>query len=132
MNSDHGNNCTFISSTFKVKKIKCLYFLEQTSFEGDISFLSIWDLWGGFRHLHETTKIPQLTRMNSYHENKYTFVSPTFKVEENKVTLFFCSEIRLLKYELFVFSKCMFLCKITNHENVKKLISPSNEVWPNK
>ncbi len=63
--------------------------------------------------------------MTSDHENKCTFISPTFKVEEYKVPLFFCSDTRLLRYELFMISKILFLCSLSNHQsqNVKKLIS---------
>jgi hypothetical protein len=69
--------------------------------------------------------------MNSDHENKYTFMSLTFKVEENKVPLFFRSDIILLRYKLFVISKFMSICPLSNHQlqNVKKLISPLNDVW---
>ena len=40
--------------------------------------------------------------MNSDHENKCTFISPTFKVEENKMPLFFWSDVTWARYELFV------------------------------
>ena len=40
--------------------------------------------------------------MISDHENESTFPSSTFKVEENKVPLFFGSDIIGGRYELFV------------------------------
>ena len=69
--------------------------------------------------------------MNSDHENECTFPSSTFKVEENKVPLFFGSDIIWGRYKLFVI--------LWFHEdkenppykskNIKKLIYPSYEVW---
>ena len=41
----------------KLKKIMCLYFLDQTSFDGDFSFLSFCYLQGVFWYLHEMTKL---------------------------------------------------------------------------
>ena len=35
----------------KLKKIKCLYFLGQTPFEGNMSLLSFSDMWGAFQYL---------------------------------------------------------------------------------
>ena len=40
--------CTFISSTFKVEENKVPFFLDQTWFEGDISFLYFFLLVKGF------------------------------------------------------------------------------------
>ena len=50
-------------------------------------FVILWFV-GVFRYLHETTIRPLLSIMNSNHENKCTFVSPTFKVEEKNAFIF--------------------------------------------
>ena len=42
--------------------------------------------------------------MNSDHEHKSTFISPTFKFEENNMPLFFGSEFILVSYGDFVVS----------------------------
>ena len=39
----------FLLQLLKLKKIKCLYFLDYTSFEEDISFLSFYDSWWFFQ-----------------------------------------------------------------------------------
>ena len=75
-----------------LKKRNCPYFLDQMTFQGDMSFFSFCGWSGVFRYSHETTKLPLLTRMNPGHENESTFTSSTFKVGENKVPLLFGSD----------------------------------------
>ena len=44
MNSDHENECTFPSSTFKVEENKVPLFFGSDAFEGDMSFLTFYHL----------------------------------------------------------------------------------------
>ena len=46
----------FILQLLKLKKIKCLYFLDQMSFDGEMTFFKFFDLWEVFRYLCEITK----------------------------------------------------------------------------
>ena len=62
--------------------------------------------------------------MNSYHENKCTFASPTFKDEENKGPLFFCSNIRLLRYELLLL--CQNVCSYVHYQVTNPKMSKSS------
>ena len=92
-----------------MKKIKCLYFFDQTSFEGDIIFLSFCD----FMKIPETpltshkmSKSSYLPQMMSNPKNKGTLFSLTLKVEEGKVLSFSWSEFILVSngYCYFVVS----------------------------
>ena len=81
----------FLLQLLKLKKIKCLYFLDQTSFEEDISSLSFCD----FMKIPETpltshkmSKSSYLPQMTSDPKNKGTLFSSTLKVEEGKVHSF--------------------------------------------
>ena len=95
------NNRTFFSSTFKLKKIKWRIFLDKTSFEGDMSFLSFFTCEGFY--------ITFVKQQNDHNSPGWTLIMKTsalsFKVEENKVPLFFC--IRHHLRELWAF--CHFL-----------------------
>ena len=95
----------FFLQLLKFKKTKCLYFLDQTSFEGDISFLSFCDFMRILYNLftsHKMSKSSYLPQMTSIPKNKGTLFSSTFKLKENKVTLFFGLDIIWGRYELFV------------------------------
>ena len=75
----------------KLKKIKCLYFLDPTSFEGDMSILSFSDFMEMQGHpltSNQVSKSSYLNQMTSDSKNKGTFFSSTLKVEKIKVPLF--------------------------------------------
>ena len=91
----------------KLKKMKCLDFLDQTSFEGDMSFLTFCDRWFDNGHMDiyfEITKILYLSNMMTERKNKVTLFSSTLKVKEIKVYLFSWSEFIVVSYCNFVIS----------------------------
>ena len=114
----------------KLKKIKCLYFLGQTSFEEDISSLSFCD----FMKIPETpftshkmSKSSYLPQMMSDPKNKGILFSSTLIVEEGKVHSFLWSEFILVSYVSFVVS-LRYRKTPQKSQNNKKLIYPSNNV----
>ena len=90
----------------KLKKI-CLYFLDQTSFEGDMSFLTFCDRWFDNGHMDiyfVITKSIYLSNMMSEQKNMGTLFSSILKVKEIKVYLFPWSEFLVVSYCNFVVS----------------------------
>ena len=89
----------------QIQKIRTHYFLQHlklkekshfifwTRHHGRYELFVIFDLWEGFWYLHDMTKLPLLTRINSDPENKSTFIFQNFKVEENNMSLFFGSDV---------------------------------------
>jgi hypothetical protein len=74
----------------------CLYFLDLTTFEGDISPLLFPDYMkvpGNPLTKHKLSKSPYLTQMTSDPKNKGTLFHSTLKVEEINLQLFFGSDI---------------------------------------
>ena len=89
----------------KLKKIKSHYFLDPTSFEGDMSILSFSDFMEMQGHpltSNQVSKSSYLNQMTSDSKNKGTLFPSTLKVEGNNVPLFFWSDIIWRRYELFV------------------------------
>ena len=81
----------FLLQLLKLKKIKCLYFLDQTSFEADISSLSFCDFMKipkATLTSHKMSKSSYLPQMASDLKNKVTLFSSTLKVKEGKVPSF--------------------------------------------
>ena len=71
-------------------------------------------------------KLPQIPHMTSYPNYKDTLFYPTFKIEENKVPLFFGLEVKWMGYSHFEFGKIMsFGVSGLSH---KMAIDPSNEL----
>ena len=120
----------FLLQLSKLKKIKCLYFLDQTSFEGDISSLVIlWfheDVENSFTS-YKMLKISYLPQMTSHLKNKVNLLSSTCKVELGKVYPFSWSEVILVSYGKFIVS-WRYQKTPQRLQNDKKLISPSNDV----
>ena len=89
----------------------CLYFLDQTSFEGDMSFLSFKNLWFGISYIHETTNI-FMKQQNSHKSTEWplimkkcTYIPPNFKVGENNEPFFFLGQTSFegdMRYDIFL------------------------------
>ena len=78
----------FLLQLFKLKKLKCLYFLDLTSFKGDMSFSPFCDFTkipGNPLTSHKMSKSSYLTQMTSDPKNKDTLFSSTLKVKENNM-----------------------------------------------
>ncbi len=76
----------FLFQLLKLKKMKCLYFLDQTPFKGDISSFLSFDFMKMPENpltSHKMSKSPYLTQMMSDQKNNCRFLSSTFKVEWN-------------------------------------------------
>ena len=89
----------------KLKKIKCPYFFVQTSDYWDISFLWFQNVCPYVHHQitnHKMSKSSYLPRMMSDLKSKGTLFSSTLKVEENKVSLYFWSDVIWERYDLIV------------------------------
>ena len=115
---------------WKLKEIKCLYFLDQTSFEGDMSCLTFCDWWFDNEHknkIFEIIKSSYLSNLVSEQKNKGTLYSSTLKVGEIKVHLFSWLELILVSYGNFVIAWRNWK---TPHksQNDKKLISQLNDL----
>jgi hypothetical protein len=63
-----------ILQLLKMKKIKCLYILDQTSFEEDMSFLSFRNLWFVISYIHGTTNIV-IKQQNSHKSTEWPLIS---------------------------------------------------------
>ena len=72
----------------KFDKIKCLRFLISSSNSQDMAIF-LFSAKQGLKNHWKKTKCPYLGYEGSKWKNKGTLFSPTFKVEGNKVTLFF-------------------------------------------
>ena len=95
----------FLLQLLKLKKIKCLYFFDHTSFEEDIRFLSFCDFMKILKTPLASNKMLKswyLPQMTSDQKNKGTLFSSTLKVEDKKVLLFFWLDINWGRYEPFV------------------------------
>ena len=81
----------FLLQLLKLKIIKCLYFFNQTSFEGDTTSLSFCDamkIWKTPLTNPKMSKSSYLPQLTCDLKNKVTLFSSTLKVEEGKVHSF--------------------------------------------
>ena len=118
----------------KLKKIKCPYFLDQTSYNWDMSFLYFLNACPYVPYQISKLKITNssyLSFMMSDPKNEGTLFSSTLKVGERKVLLFLWSEFILVSYGHFVVS-WRHPKTPQKSQNDKKLISPSNDVRSKK
>ena len=118
----------------KLKKIKCPYFFDQTSYKWDISFLWFKNLCPYVQYQitnHKMSTSLYLSQMRSDLKNKVTLFTSTLKVEEVKVHLFSWLEFILVSYVNIVIS---WRYRKTPHKSKKdkNLISLSNDIRSKK
>ena len=94
---------------------------------------SLFTIWHSFLAKEKKLKLPYHVYLSSKWKNKTTLFSPTFKVKQNKVVLFFQFELKWMRYGHIMFwNLCFCTFKAWKRENghILLILAQNEKITP--